>query len=192
MQRCKLEECCGACCLNGVWVDLLEVKDLLAHSQLIIPNMPANQENSTKWFEDVYEPDDHSLSGQVIHSRVISNPDHYGGTACVFLRNDHKCALQVAGDVAGYHPWRFKPFYCILHPLDLDSDGLITLDSMDELLGEAASCLRPDNNPIPIMQTFEAELRYLLGDKTYEEIIVSRDRNSEKNEHKSGIVGLVQ
>ena len=187
MQRCKLEECLGACCVNGVWVDLLEVKEILAHCQLIIPNMPANQQDSAKWFEDVYEPDEHSLSGQVIQSRVVPNPDHYGGAACIFLRNDHKCALQVAGETAGFHPWRFKPFYCILHPLDLDSDGHITLDIMEELLDEPASCLRSANNPIPLMQTFETELRYLLGDRSYEEIMVSRERNPVKNDHDSGI-----
>jgi hypothetical protein len=78
--------------------------------------------------------------------------------------------LQVAADAAGLHAWRFKPFYCILHPLDLDDEGRITLDETDELLAEVASCLRPAQKSLPLVDTFAAELRYLLGEKGYTEL----------------------
>jgi hypothetical protein len=65
------------------------------------------------------------------------------------------------------HPWQFKPYYCILHPLDLDEQGRITLDETKLLLDEAGSCLRPAENPIPLVETFGPELRYLLGEKAY-------------------------
>jgi hypothetical protein len=94
---------------------------------------------------------------------VIPDPDHYGGTACIFMREDYECALQTAGVKAGFHPWRFKPFYCILHPLDLDEHGRITLDETHLLLAEPASCLRPAEKPIPLKETFSEELNYLLG-----------------------------
>ena len=61
------------------------------------------------------------------------------------------------------HPWRFKPFYCILHPLDLDEEGRITLDDTQLMLAEPGSCLRPADQPIPLVETFEPELRYLLA-----------------------------
>jgi hypothetical protein len=79
------------------------------------------------------------------------------------MREDYQCALQTAADQANKHPWRFKPFYCILHPLDLDDHGRITLDEIHLLLAEPASCLRPDKKHIPLKETFSEELDYLLG-----------------------------
>jgi hypothetical protein len=104
---------------------------------------------------------------------VVEHHRHYGGTACVFLRSDHKCALQVASQASGHHPWHWKPFYCILHPLDLDEEGRITLDETDLMLDEPGSCLRPATENIPLLVTFEEELRYFLGDEEYEKLINS-------------------
>jgi hypothetical protein len=103
----------------------------------------------------------------VVHTRVLPAPDHYGGTACVFLREDWKCALQVAAEGEGLHPWRFKPFFCVMHPLDLDAEGNLTLDTAPALLEEPASCLRRTAVPRPLAETLEPELRYLLGEKGY-------------------------
>ena len=60
-----------------------------------------------------------------------------------------------------------KPFYCILHPLDLDDTGRITLDETRLLAEEEASCLVPIDQLIPLMETFEPELRYFLGEEEY-------------------------
>jgi hypothetical protein len=170
MRRCKLEECQAACCLYGVWIDRLEAKEILNNAGIIQPHLPLENRNPDEWFDDRQESDDHSLSGQVVHSSVLEDSNHYGGTACVFLRPDYKCALQVAGEASGFDPWHFKPFYCIVHPLDLDDHGRITLDETDLLLNEPASCLRRAPNPIPLSETFEPEMRYLLGDKDYQQL----------------------
>lgn len=170
MQRCCLGECRAACCLYGVWLDLAEWDEIRANAELIIPHMPAGWENPALWLDGREEADEFVPSGRVVHSRVLPAAEHYGGTVCVFLRTDHKCALQVAGQAAGLHPWRFKPFYCVLHPLDLDEQGRITLDEVDELLAEPGSCLRPADRSISLAETFEPELRYLLGDEKYQEI----------------------
>jgi hypothetical protein len=170
MKRCCLDECRAACCLHGVWVDVREAKDIQENAHLIMLHMPPGREDSVLWFDERRESDPHSPSGHVLHSTVLEMPHHYGGTACVFLGEDHKCALQVAADAAGLHPWRFKPFYCILHPLDLDSEGRITLDATSDLLAEPASCLRSAESPIPLVDTFGTELRYLLGERGYKEL----------------------
>lgn len=164
IQRCVLSECKGACCLHGVWIDRAEREEILAQADLIAEAMPQTLRDPEVWFDSRVEPDPFSHSGEVFHSNVLPDPAHYGRTACVFLREDFKCALQVAGQSAGLHPWRLKPFYCILHPLDLDEEGRITLDSSQELLAEEGSCLRPAEAGIPLLETFEAELTYLLGD----------------------------
>jgi hypothetical protein len=101
----------------------------------------------------------------------VENEKHWGGTACAFLREDHKCALQAAAQAAGLDPWGWKPFYCILHPLYLDDEGRISLDETDSLLDEPGSCLRPASQPIPLVVTFEEELRYLLGDEVYQALL---------------------
>ena len=175
LQRCCLTDCRAACCLHGVWIDALEAQDLLEHASLILPHLPEEHQNTNKWFDGRQEPDPHTPSGKVLHSTVLNAENHYGGTACIFLREDHKCALQVAAESAGRHPWRFKPFYCILHPLDLDEEGRITLDETATLLDEPASCLRPSNQDIPLLETFEPELRHFLGDPTFEKLL-NRER----------------
>jgi len=167
MQRCRLDACRGACCLHGVWVDLAERDDLLAHAGLIAPHLPSALRDPAAWFDGREDADEFSASGRVAHTTVLPDRSHYGGTACIFLREDFKCALQVAGQAAGEHPWRYKPFYCVLHPLDLDESGRITLDETAELLAEEGSCLRPAPRPTPLTRTFEPELRYLLGDEAY-------------------------
>jgi hypothetical protein len=163
MQRCHLHQCRAACCLYGVWLDEKEAEYILAHATEIIPFMPAESKNPETWLDGRAEDDPHSESGHVVHSTVVTRASHYGGTACIFLRSDHKCALQVASATQGKHPWHFKPFYCVLHPLDLDKEGRITLDETPLLLEEEGSCLRTTKEKIPLLLTFEPELRYLLG-----------------------------
>jgi hypothetical protein len=163
LQRCIFPACKAACCVFGAWVDLTQADDILAHQDLILPHMPPAHRQPDLWFDGQEEDDPHTLSGKVTHTTVLPDPGHYGGTACIFLRQDYECALQTAATQADLHPWRFKPFYCILHPLDLDEHGLITLDETRLLLAEPASCLRPSDKPIPLKETFSEELEYLLG-----------------------------
>ena len=170
IQRCQLGECKAACCLYGVWLDEHEIKDLIANAAIIQPFITSGVLNPLDWFDDRMDEDPFSLSKRVQHSLVVEDETHYGGSVCVFLRKDHKCALQVAADQNGMHAWRFKPFYCILHPLDLDENGLITLDQTAELLTEPASCLRQADHPIPLIETFEPELRYFLGEIRYQQL----------------------
>jgi hypothetical protein len=173
MQRCALSQCRGACCLHGVWMDTAERELLLTNAALILPHLPEALRDPEAWFDGRVEADEFSRSGRVFHSNVLPDKTHYGGTACVFLREDAKCALQVAGQSAGLHPWHFKPFYCILHPLDLDEQGRITLDTTEAMLSEEGSCLRPADRPISLLETFAEELRYFLGDDEYERLCAS-------------------
>ena len=171
MRRCQLGECHAACCLHGVWIDRMEAQDIMDNAERIAPHLEAENRDPADWFDGREEPDDHAITGVTVHSTVLPDPDHYGGTACIFLRRDHLCALQVAANAASLPPWRFKPFYCILHPLDLDEEGRITLDETGLLLDEPGSCLRRAERPIPLVETFEPELRYLLGEQGYRRLV---------------------
>ncbi len=172
MVRCKLRDCHAACCIYGVWVDKLEVEKILQNAAIISPEMPEKWRNIVDWFDGPEDIDERVPSGKVIHTCVVDIKKRYGGSCCVFLRSDHKCALQTAAIKAGKHPWFFKPYYCILHPLDLDEKGRITVDDLGLLLDEPGSCLRPSKVKVPLAITFEPELRYFIGDLAYENLLL--------------------
>lgn len=172
MVRCKLHECQAACCIYGVWVDTLEAEKVIQNAEIIRPEMPEMWQNTADWFDGPIDIDENVPSGKVIHTCVVDSQKHYGGSSCVFLRADNKCALQTAAIKSGQHPWFFKPFYCILHPLDTDEEGRITLDDTGLLLDEPGSCLRPSKIKVPLVVTFEPELRYFMGDQDYENLLL--------------------
>lgn len=187
LQRCDLHECKGACCVFGVWVDRREVDDILANASLIQPHMPDGRTNVGDWFVPVEDDDANSPSGKVIHTAVEPADWHYGGTACTFCHTDGKCALQLAAVAIGLHPWRFKPFYCILHPIDLDDQGRFTLDTFEALTTEEGSCLRRADRPIPFIETFAPELAYFLGDKGYQAMLdLAAQENGTNSQEKPG------
>ena len=141
LRRCGFPACRAACCLYGVWVDIPSVTGFSLLRSWLAPACRRTDRESSTWFETSHETDPHTPSGEVVHTRVLEDASHYGGTRCVFLRGDSKCAIQVAGELLSGDPWGLKPFYCILHPLDLDEEGRITLDETALLIEEAASCL---------------------------------------------------
>lgn len=179
IQRCSLADCKGACCVFGVWVDLREVDDIMRNAAIILPHMPPDCRVPGEWFAAVEDRDKRSPSGRVIHTAIENRAEHYQGTACVFCLADGKCALQVAALANNLHPWRFKPFYCVLHPLDLDEEGRITLDAAEDMVNEQGSCLRRAPKPIPLLDTFEPELKYLLGEQTFSCLKQFTSRNTE-------------
>jgi hypothetical protein len=167
LQRCKLHECHGACCAFGVWIDLLEKERIINFAEIVQSCMDPTNYDHGDWFLSEIEMDSFTLSGKVVHSRLVSRNLPFKRKTCIFLRTDHKCALQVASEQLGKHPWFLKPFYCVLHPLDLNDNGQVTLDHTKIILQEEKSCLRYSerlNSPIEI---FEGELRFLLGDSKY-------------------------
>lgn len=163
IHKCAFPNCNAACCVYGAWVDQLLMKKIISESTLISKHMQGEYSDPSAWFNELSEPDKHSLSGIVVHTSVIDDPKHYGGTACVFMRKDHKCSLQVAAEENNFHKWYFKPFYCILHPLDIDEIGRVTLGNTEELIIEAASYVRQNDKEILLTELFSEELEYFLG-----------------------------
>lgn len=168
LKRCDLQLCKAACCLYGTWIGLEEKEKILAHKDSIREYMEEANQDWKTWFQDTSEPDPVFTRGYAVHTTVNVSEQHYGNSACVFLRKDNKCALQVTSIKLGEHPWLLKPFYCILHPLDLDEAGKITLDRAGVLLEEEGSCLVYSSKPIPLLKTFEKELTFLLGRDNYQ------------------------
>jgi len=173
MRRCGFPKCKAACCLYGVWVDVAERERILSHAGQVAAFLPPEFSDPESWFDVTLESDSNTPTGEVIHTTVLGDGSHYGGSSCIFLRQDSKCVLQVAGEAISGDPWSLKPFYCILHPLDLDDDGRITLDETTLLVEETASCLVSSAKRIPLLETFEPELRYFLGNEEYDRIKAS-------------------
>jgi hypothetical protein len=163
VQRCGWPDCGAACCIYGAWVDHIHAELILDQAETIIPWLEVDHRLPDTWFDGQQEDDPYTLSGKVQHTRVVPNTDHYGGMACVFLREDKQCALQAAAKAHGLHKWHFKPFYCILHPLEFDSQGRITIDDPEVMAAEPASCLREGEDEVRLSELFKEELDYLLN-----------------------------
>jgi len=159
---CDFPACRGACCVHGAWVGTEEIARILQHAESIRLHLPPEAADSATWFTSKIEADPHAPGGQVRHTRVLARPEHPLGTACVFwLPAEGRCALQVAAEAQGWHPWTLKPFYCVLHPLDVDEQGCITLDDPQELLTTSGGCLRPAAEARPPLEIFAAELVWI-------------------------------
>jgi hypothetical protein len=170
MRRCQLAECHGACCLHGVWVDPLERDDILEHAASIAPYLADSRQNPAAWFTQDTEPEPAFPSRLVLAARVCDNANHYGGTECVFLRGDARCALQAAADATGLASWRYKPFHCIIHPLTFDDFGRITLAPDEELMDEPGSCFRRGSTSRPLDEALAPELDFLHSTLPYGKI----------------------
>jgi len=177
LQRCILHDCCGACCEYGVWIDLLEKEKIYENAEEIQACMDPTKYDLADWFLSEIEEDSFTLSGKVLHTRLVSRDHPFKRQTCIFLRMDHKCALQVASEKLGKHPWFLKPFYCVLHPLDLNDNGQVTLDQTKIIVEEVKSCLRYSEMLHAPIEIFEDELRFLLGDSIYEKSLSLAKQN---------------
>lgn len=167
MRRCQLEECQSYCCSGGVWIHLRQVDEILAHQALVKAQLPPDRHDASRWFDGSFEPDtDYPEAGDCTGTSVIDDPTHPAGQTCIFLRPDRLCALQAAGMANGDHPWRFKPFYCALHPLVLD-DGELSLAEDSEMYLEGGNCNRPSETLIPLFQLFDVETKLVVGEAGY-------------------------
>ena len=164
VRHCGWPDCRAACCVYGAWVDENRAAEIVSKADLFQPFLAGKNHDPASWFTTELEPDPYVPSGRVRHTRVIEDPEHYGGTTCIFMQQDYRCALQSAGEAAGLHPWHFKPFYCILHPLDVDPEGRITLDETRLMVHEPGSCLRSAPDSSRLLELFSDEVRFLAGE----------------------------
>jgi hypothetical protein len=169
--RCDLGECQSYCCSGGVYIWLAEAEDILAHAEMIQPFLPEDRRDPGRWFDGSREPDDDHPQGEMCTgTNVIEDQTHPAGQTCIFLRPDRLCALQYASIETGHHPWRFKPFYCALHPLVYEDKQLVLAEG-SEIYAEGGSCSRPaPGQPIPLYVLFDSELELALGAEGYREL----------------------
>jgi len=168
--RCRLEECQSRCCAGGVYIHTRQVDDILAHQDLIIPHLPPDRQDPAKWFDNKIEPDeDYPEAGPCMGTNVVDDPTHPAGATCIFLTANRRCALQTASIAAGEHPWRFKPYYCALHPLGIEA-GVLMLVEDNGIYQEGGSCQRPSDELIPLYKLLDVETKLVLGEEGYQQL----------------------
>lgn len=181
--RCTIDQCRARCCGSGVYIHVDQVKDILAHQELIRPHLAESDRDPGSWFDQDFEVDeDHPAGGTCVGTRVVADPTHPDRERCVFLRSDRKCALQAAGIAAGNDPWRFKPFYCALFPLAFYRKRLV-LDEENEVYTGGGSCQRPSSGErVPLYRLFEAETKLVLGEKGFAELHAQAQAEASRRE----------
>lgn len=119
IKQCELGECAGTCCHDGVYLADEEVEVLfelcdeestrLRLMGIDLSEDPIIREKNGDWRTRTVPRD--------MPARTASFPKHFPQTACVFLMEDARCALQAIAMEQGHHPWHYKPLPCWLHPL---------------------------------------------------------------------------
>jgi hypothetical protein len=136
--RCEISTCRGMCCHDGVYVSeesaaviqraASEHADFFVDLDLRLPDRVI-VEGDWPWKRG-------GLKTAVTHrafSRTVKEfPSHFTDTACVFLTDDGRCALQLLSVRLGRHPWYYKPIKCWMHPVTLEGESRAVLLLHDE------------------------------------------------------------
>ena len=171
VKTCDVCICSGECCYYGVYTDLKEYEKIMEIKEKVIAAMDDSQTKDVdKWFEAPEEDEDFD-SGIAVGTEV------YNGK-CVFLDKQGFCTLQKIAMEAGEFKWKYKPLYCILFPLVI-FEGAITVD--DDHLGRMHYCNKTENQSSTIFDCCKNELKYLLGDKGFEELLKYKEEYLSKN-----------
>jgi hypothetical protein len=167
-ERCVLNECLGACCTGGAWLDVEQLKTIAPHVEAIKANLPADRRDPNAWFS-APTVDENSPQGAIIGTNVVNDPRRPGETCCVFLRPDRLCALQVTSQQLGLEYPGLKPLFCALYPLQVRDDEIVFDHTTVENFGGAA-CQRACAHKRPLYQVFKDEVMLVLGEEGYREL----------------------
>lgn len=127
LSPCSLARCAGTCCAEGA--------SLNAEEALVLEQVAGRRSDFLRGLvPDLPEPavvadgavHRTALKARPFRARVPDYPPHFPETACGFLLEDGRCALQCLAESEGRHPWTYKPLACWLHPISV-SPGRIAL-----------------------------------------------------------------
>jgi Fe-S-cluster containining protein len=159
---CSMSNCRGSCCRFGVYVDLTEKENILAHADKVRLQMDAGQEhNDQLWFEERIYDDPDFPSGRAVGTQAMS----YG---CVFLDREGKCVLQKTAIAEGMKVSSLKPFYCIAYPVTID-DGALTVDEPD-FLNDPACCRPVVEGTQTVFDICQEEFEFVVGKEGLDEL----------------------
>jgi hypothetical protein len=167
-ERCVLQECLGACCTGGAWLDVEQLKTIVPHVEAIKANLPEERHDPNMWFS-APAAEEYSPEGAVIGTNVIDDVRRPGETCCIFLRPDRLCALQVTSEQLGLEYPGLKPLFCALYPLQVREDTIVVDHDTAQNFGNA-NCQRACATRQPLYRVFKEEMILVLGEEGYAEL----------------------
>jgi len=177
VKACDVCACSGECCYYGVYTDKKEYEKIIEMKDRIIKSMDDSQiKDVEEWFEEPEEDPD-------FESGIAVGTEVYNGK-CVFLDKQGYCTLQKIALEDNEFKWKYKPLYCILFPLVI-FEGAFTID--DDHLARMHYCNKSQNQVSTIFECTKDEIRYLLGEKGFEELLQYKEEyfnNLKKAENK--------
>ena len=147
--------CNGACCAEGVLLDVKEKDLILTHADQIKKYLePQQVKDTTKWFDNNIENDVDFPSGKCDGIAVHGNK-------CVFLCSKGLCALQKTAMAEGMDKFALKPFYCVAFPITIDEHVLTTYEP--EFTKRRQCCSVVSEGPLKVLDVCREEFEYILG-----------------------------
>ncbi len=140
LRRCRLEQCRGTCCHDGVYLGPEEAEVLRGiveeHREELESfglELPRQTIVYGSWQDTVSGPKT-AVRPEPRRGVVADYPAHFPETSCVLLMPDARCGLQALALRHGRPPWFYKPLTCWMHPLALDGveEGRALLTLHDE------------------------------------------------------------
>ncbi len=139
LRRCQLTECGGNCCHDGAYLgdeEATVIREVVKTSrpdfERLGLDLPEKVVVFGSWQGTISGPKT-ATRASPMKEQIAEYPPHFPDTACVFLLNDARCALQVLAGERNLPPWYYKPVTCWLHPLTIEGidDGrpVLTLHS---------------------------------------------------------------
>lgn len=118
LRRASVRHCDGTCCHGGATVSVDERDRVLDHADIVLPEMTSRgRREVSRWFDRRLAYDTDFTAGWTSSTRVQDK-------ACIFLRSDRLCALQVAGEKHLGSSYALKPSVCLLWPLCIQDGAL--------------------------------------------------------------------
>lgn len=165
---CALARCGGTCCAEGATLnaeEALVLKQIVRrHAEFLRALAPELPEPAIVREDGVERT---ARRARPFRALVPNYPEHFPETACGFLLDDGRCALQCLAESQGRHPWTYKPLACWLHPISVSPEAIRLPDeTTDPYAGGFATrthCGRASACGTPAREVLAAELEFLGG-----------------------------
>lgn len=152
---CSMAKCDATCCGHGVYADVRERDNILAHTEMIQRYLEPHQpQDPSQWFEDHEIEDADYPSGKAIGT-------HASDTGCVFLDSAGRCTLQKAAVAEGMDRFALKPFYCVAYPIVIEHSVLMLDDSQH--VNRPQCCMASPTPDLDVFDVCGEELEFVLG-----------------------------
>ncbi len=160
-EECSMANCNAHCCREGVLVDIRERDNILMNASFIHKHLEPDQEHNPGLWFDGQESDGDFPSGFCVGTRATK-------TGCVFLDRRGRCTLQKVEELEGMGRFALKPFYCVAHPLSIESSVLRVADS--EFTNRDVCCSTVAQGRKNAIEVCREELSFMLGEEGLSEL----------------------